>query len=75
MYEHRHNLTEGFTKRYNVHILVYYEVHEDAYIAIEREKQLKWWRRKWKLELIEKHNPNWIDLVQPDGTILPLPIE
>lgn len=75
MYEHRHDLVEGFTKRYNVHMLAYYEVHEDVHIAIQREKQLKWWRRTWKMELIEKHNPNWIDLIQHDGMILPLPIE
>ncbi|HZY10975.1 MAG TPA: GIY-YIG nuclease family protein [Bacteroidota bacterium] len=75
MYEHRNNLVSGFTKRYNVHMLVYYEVFEDPSAAIQREKQLKWWKRSWKLELIEKHNPNWIDLVDPDGMVVSLPIE
>ena len=62
VYEHRGNLIEGFTKRYNVHMLVYYEITEDVKNAIIREKQLKEWRRKWKLELIEKNNPEWKDL-------------
>jgi putative endonuclease len=75
IYEHKHDILEGFTKRYKVHILVYYEMHEDISIAIQREKQLKWWRRKWKTDLIEQHNPQWIDLVDEDGLILPLPKE
>ena len=48
-------------------------MHEDVDEAIAREKQIKKWLRKWKLELIEKHNPEWIDLVGKDGQILPLP--
>jgi putative endonuclease len=71
--QHKHGEYEGFTKKYSVHLLVYYEMHEDVYEAIAREKQIKKWLRKWKLALIEKHNPHWIDLVCKDGEILPLP--
>ena len=62
VWEHRNNIVEGFTKRYGVHQWVWYEVHEDMNCAIEREKQLKEWKRKWKLELIEGTNPDWKDL-------------
>ena len=62
VYEHKNNLVDGFTKKYNVHDLVYYEQTEDVESAISREKQLKNWKRKWKLELIEKLNPIWKDL-------------
>ncbi|MBI2360465.1 MAG: GIY-YIG nuclease family protein [Deltaproteobacteria bacterium] len=62
MWEHRNNLVEGFTKRYRVHRLVYYEMHGDMVSAITREKQLKKWRRGWKLRLIERQNPQWGDL-------------
>lgn len=62
MYEHKEKIVPGFTKRYNVTLLVYYEMHEDITTAIEREKQLKKWNRVWKLRLIEKYNPQWIDL-------------
>ena len=62
VYEHKNNLIDGFTKKYNVHLLVYYEQHVDIESAITREKQLKKWNRKWKLELIEKENPQWRDL-------------
>jgi putative endonuclease len=62
VWEHRNDLVAGFTKRYNVHLLVYYELHEDMVSAITREKQLKKWNRAWKLELIEKQNPGWRDL-------------
>ena len=62
MYEHRNKLVKGFTKQYNIHILVYYEVFTDINEAIKREKKLKEWRRKWKLELIEAKNPDWQDL-------------
>ena len=55
-------MVEGFTKRYSVHELVWYEVHESMESAIEREKRLKGWKRKWKLELIESTNTNWQDL-------------
>lgn len=62
VWEHKNDLVEGFTKRYRVHHLVYYELHDDMVSAIEREKQMKKWNRAWKLELIEKHNPDWQDL-------------
>ncbi len=52
----------GFTKRYRVHILVWYEVHDDTRLAIEREKHIKGWNRSWKLKLIERANPDWNDL-------------
>lgn len=61
-WEHRNDVTEGFTKKYNVHRLVYYELHGDMAAAIAREKQLKKWNRTWKLRLIERHNPTWHDL-------------
>ena len=62
IWEHRNNMVEGFTKRYGVHRLVWYELHESMESAIQREKRLKEWKRIWKLELIEGTNPNWQDL-------------
>jgi putative endonuclease len=62
VWEHKHQLVEGFTNRYEIHHLVYYEVYEDPESVIAREKQLKEWRRNWKLELIEEKNPDWKDL-------------
>ncbi|MCE2457314.1 MAG: GIY-YIG nuclease family protein [Dehalococcoidia bacterium] len=62
VWQHKNNLAEGFTKRYNVHNLVWYEVHETMESAILRENALKKWRRVWKIELIEKENPRWLDL-------------
>jgi len=62
VYEHKHNMVESFTKKYNVHKLVYYEYTEDVISAIEREKRLKTWQRQWKLRLIEEMNPEWNDL-------------
>ncbi len=64
IWEHKSDLFDGFTKKYSVHHLVYYELTSDVNTAIKREKQLKKWRRKWKLELIEKMNPEWGDLYQ-----------
>jgi putative endonuclease len=61
-WEHKNDLVEGFTKKYGVHRLVYYEMHEDMLSAIAREKQVKKWNRAWKLELIEEKNPEWKDL-------------
>ena len=61
-WEHKIDSVEGLTKRYRVHRLVYYELHEDMESAIRREKQMKKWNRDWKLELIEKQNPDWRDL-------------
>ena len=63
-FEHRNNLAESFTKKYNVHKLVYYETTNDINSALVREKQLKNWKRKWKTDLIEKDNPEWKDLVE-----------
>jgi putative endonuclease len=60
--EHKLDVVEGFTKRYQIHTLVYYEAHEDIRDAIERERQLKKWERKWKLRLIEELNPKLVDL-------------
>ncbi|MBI2624583.1 GIY-YIG nuclease family protein [Candidatus Parcubacteria bacterium] len=60
--QHKHNLVDGFTKKYKVHVLVYYEQTENIESAITREKQLKNWKRRWKIELIEKTNPEWRDL-------------
>ncbi|MDX1521705.1 MAG: GIY-YIG nuclease family protein [Anaerolineae bacterium] len=62
VYEHKNNTIEGFTKKYGVHTLVYYEQTPDVVTAITREKQLKKWNRQWKINLIEKENPNWDDL-------------
>jgi putative endonuclease len=62
IYQHRNNLSEGFTKKYKVHRLVYFGTTPSIKGAIQREKQLKQWHRQWKIELIEKDNPEWIDL-------------
>ena len=61
-WEHKDDAVEGFTKQYGVHRFVYYELHGDMLSAITREKQMKKWNRVWKLELIEKQNPDWKDL-------------
>ncbi len=63
-FEHKLNLVDGFTKKYNVHTLVYYEMFTDIVEAIKREKQLKWWKRDWKIKLIKQKNPNWNDLCE-----------
>ena len=62
LYEHKQELVDGFTKRYHVHKLVYYEQTTDVRSAIEREKQLKGWIRARKNELVETINPDWRDL-------------
>jgi putative endonuclease len=62
VWEHKNNMMEGFTKQYNVHELVWYELHESMESAIMREKRLKDWKRAWKLELIESKNSDWLDL-------------
>ena len=62
VYEHKNDLADGFTKKYGVHRLVWYEIHGVAETAIPREKQIKKWNREWKLELIEQMNPDWKDL-------------
>ena len=64
LYEHRNGLVDGFTKKYNVHKLVYYEYTNDVYSAISREKQLKKWTRAKKNALVVKENPEWRDLSQ-----------
>jgi len=62
MYEHKNGLVEGFTKNYNIKILVYYELTNSIESAITREKQFKKWNREWKMRLIEENNPMWKDL-------------
>ena len=64
IWEHKNELVEGFTKKYRVYRLIYFELHPDMDSAITREKQIKKWNRKWKLRLIEEHNPDWNDLYQ-----------
>ena len=64
VHQHKNDVTEGFTRKYNVHRLVYYEVFNRIQDAITREKQMKKWKRQWKMELIEKSNPNWEDLFE-----------
>ena len=73
-FQHKEGAVEGFTKRYFVKRLVYYEFFADPTAGILREKQLKKWNRGWKIRLIEKHNPDWNDLYN-DGDILPLLVE
>ncbi len=63
--QHKNNLIPGFTSKYSVHDLVYYEQTSDINSAIKREKQIKEWQRSWKIELIEKENPEWKDLLDP----------
>ena len=62
VWQHKNDLVEGFTKKYSVHTLVYYELYTDMTEAIAREKRLKKWNRAWKIRLIEKENPHWRDL-------------
>jgi putative endonuclease len=64
IWEHKSNVVKGFTDRYNVHQLVWYELHETMEAAIRKEKMLKNWKRSWKLELIESSNPDWQDLYE-----------
>ena len=67
IWEHKNDLTEGFTKRYRVHTLVWYEAHDNMGSAISREKAIKEWKRAWKLGLIEKSNVEWRDLYEELG--------
>jgi len=62
IWQHKQKRAEGFTKKYNVSTLVYFEEYSDPKEAIKREKNIKAWQRKWKLGLIEENNPNWEDL-------------
>jgi len=64
IWEHKNNEIPGFTKKYHVHQLVYYEVHQEYTEAARREKRFKNWCRKWKLNMIEKFNPTWRDLYE-----------
>jgi putative endonuclease len=64
VWEHREGLVEGFTSRYGLKMLVYYEVFDSISLAIQRETSLKRWPRRWKLALIEKDNPQWKDLAE-----------
>ena len=67
IHQHRSGTIEGFSKRYDVKTLVWYEVHDEMEAAIRREKQLKKWERAWKLRLIEDGNPEWRDLAEDLG--------
>lgn len=67
VFEHRSDTIEGFTKRYGVHRLVWYEPHFSAEAAIRREKRLKRYKRDWKIQLIEESNPDWADLFSTLG--------
>jgi putative endonuclease len=62
VFEHKSGTVEGFTKTYKVHRLVYFELHDSIEAAIQRERQMKKWNRKWKIELIQGLNPDWVDL-------------
>jgi putative endonuclease len=62
IWQHRNDAVEGFTSRYGVHVLVWFEVHETMESAIVREKAIKEWKRAWKVELIQRSNPDWRDL-------------
>lgn len=62
IWQHKNNVVEGFTKKYHVHTLVWYEIHDNMETAIAREKAIKEWKRAWKLQLIETNNPAWLDL-------------
>jgi putative endonuclease len=64
VWQHKHKMVDGFTKEYNVHNLVWFEIHETMESAIAREKALKGWKRAWKIALIEKMNPEWKDLYE-----------
>ena len=64
VWQHKNDIHEGFTKKYSVHRLVWYEETQDIEAAILREKQMKKWRRQWKIELIEEKNPHWNDLYE-----------
>ncbi len=67
VWEHKEDLVPGFTRRYGVHTLVWFEMHETMGAAIAREKAVKEWKRRWKVELIEKDNPEWRDLYEGLG--------
>jgi len=62
VWEHKNDIVKGFTRKYQVHLLVWYELHETMESAILREKRIKGWNREWKVKLIENSNPDWKDL-------------
>ncbi|AGH98321.1 Excinuclease ABC, C subunit-like protein [Micavibrio aeruginosavorus EPB] len=62
LWEHKNKVIKGFTSRYNIDRLVHFEIYDDPNTAIQREKSMKEWKRKWKIELIEQNNPEWTDL-------------
>ena len=62
VYQHKNNLIDGFTKRYKVHHLVYFEETSDVRSALQREKHMKIWKREWKIRLVQQMNPDWDDL-------------
>ena len=64
IWEHRNHVVDGFTKKYGVDKLVWYEPHDSMESALQREKAIKEWKRAWKLDLIEKANPEWVDLYE-----------
>ena len=64
VYQHQNRITKGFTSQYKVHRLVWFETYDNPTSAIEREKEIKKWRREWKINLIERDNPNWDDLYE-----------
>ena len=64
VYQHKAGVVAGFTHRYHVHLLVWFECYDDPLTAIAREKELKKWRREWKINLIEATNPEWVDLYE-----------
>ncbi|MFZ0373115.1 MAG: GIY-YIG nuclease family protein [Xanthobacteraceae bacterium] len=63
-YEHRTDAVKGFTSRYHIHLLVWFECYDDPLTAIGRERGLKKWRHDWKVNLVEKTNPEWVDLFE-----------
>jgi len=63
-YQHKSDAVRSFTSRYHIHLLVWFEVYDDPLTAIAREKEIKKWRREWKINLIEKTNPEWVDLYE-----------
>jgi len=73
VHQHKNKAHEGFTEKYDVSMLVYYEHTNDVHVAIRREKQLKKWNRQWKINLIEKENADWVDLY--DGLVGTSPLE
>jgi putative endonuclease len=64
VYQHKTDVVRGFTRRYHVHLLVWFECYDDPLTAIAREKEIKKWRREWKINLIESTNPEWLDLYE-----------